>query len=455
MFLMVVLALCYTTAGCAQTLPVWTAATFASKGVRGFNSPGDVSDQSMSAMAASGANVVRYFVDLTPNTGNDSNATAYTYDLAPLTSVATSAAKYGFKVVVVLADDDSFETYFTGTNSANLQASVSNIWSMIATQFKGSNSVAAYDLLNEPIVNSGTDHWISVATNLIKTIRAIDPGKVIVFEPQPGAQPSAFETLAPLPFTNIVYSFHTYSPYQITYQGIPGNGFYTQETYPSPATADIGAVNSSNLADANNGIVSDMYLAPVVAFQQKYNAPIYVGEFSCVRWAPIAPTNGLPTANNYIGDAIALFESHGWAWNYHAWRQYYGWDAELPESLFNQWPYTNAYPVIPSGLPYSWPQNDYALYRTNTTDTMLLLKQYFSLNLPRPPVVIMTTNNILTGTGGMPGGNYTWLTSTNVRTSLSSWTTNSVGTFDTNGAFSKAIPFTASGLAHFFVLRVP
>jgi len=95
--------------------------------------------------------------------------------------------------------------------------------------------------------------------------------------------------------------------------------------------------------------VGEMELAPVLAFQQKYKVPIYVGEFSCIRWAPLSPLNGLPTANNYVADAIALFESYGWSWTYHAWRQYYGWDAEVPESFLYQWSYTNEYPNIPGG----------------------------------------------------------------------------------------------------------
>ena len=358
----------------------WTAAAFASKGVRGFNNPGDTSDQSMSDLAASGANVLRLSVNLSPNTGNITNATGYTYSLSPFTNVVASAAKYGFRVVMVL--DGFTSSLFTGTNSASLQASVSNIWITLAAQFKTNNSVAAYDLLNEPVVNGGTDYWYPLATNLVRGIRAVDPDKAIIFEPQPWALSSGFASLVPLPFTNIVYSFHTYSPYEIAYQGIPGNGYYTQETYPSPATADIGAVNISNLASAGNGTVYLMNLAPVVAFQQNYNVPIYVGEFSCVRWAPVSATNGLPTPYNYVADAITLFESHGWSWNYHAWRNYWGWDAEVPESLFYQWPYVNGYPNIPSGLPYSWPQNDYSSYRTNTTDTMLLLRQYFKTNLP-------------------------------------------------------------------------
>lgn len=71
------------------------------------------------------------------------------------------------------------------------------------------------------------------------------------------------------------------------------------------------------------------------------------------------------------------------------------------------------------------------------------------------PVVVSGGNLILTGTGGTPGGGYTWLTSTNIATPLASWTTNSTGTFDGTGAFSNAIPINRSEPDRFFRLRVP
>jgi hypothetical protein len=64
-------------------------------------------------------------------------------------------------------------------------------------------------------------------------------------------------------------------------------------------------------------------------------------------------------------------------------------------------------------------------------------------------------NLILTGTGGTPGGSYTWLTSTNLATPVASWTTNTTGTFDGSGAFSNAIPINHAELDRFFLLRTP
>ena len=69
--------------------------------------------------------------------------------------------------------------------------------------------------------------------------------------------------------------------------------------------------------------------------------------------------------------------------------------------------------------------------------------------------VISGGNLILTGTGGTPGGGYTWLTSINLATPLAAWTTNSTGTFDGSGNFSNSIPVNPANPDRFFRLRIP
>ena len=35
-----------------------------------------------------------------------------------------------------------------------------------------------------------------------------------------------------------------------------------------------------------------------------------------------------PGAENYLRDAISLFEEYGWDWSYHAFREWAGWSVE-------------------------------------------------------------------------------------------------------------------------------
>ncbi len=71
------------------------------------------------------------------------------------------------------------------------------------------------------------------------------------------------------------------------------------------------------------------------------------------------------------------------------------------------------------------------------------------------PVKTSGGNLILTGSGGTPGGAYTWLTSTNIANPIATWTTNLQSVFDGAGAFSNAVPITTSTSAQFFRLRTP
>ena len=65
-------------------------------------------------------------------------------------------------------------------------------------------------------------------------------------------------------------------------------------------------------------------LQPTFDWQKAHNVSIiHVGEFSAIRWAP-----GNSTCN-YLNDCIELFEEFGWNWDYHAFREWQGWDVEI------------------------------------------------------------------------------------------------------------------------------
>jgi hypothetical protein len=77
---------------------------------------------------------------------------------------------------------------------------------------------------------------------------------------------------------------------------------------------------------------------------------------------------------------------------------------------------------------------------------------------PTPPTfaspVISGSNLILTGTGGTPNSGYTVLMTTNLTPPVI-WTTSTTGTLNGTGAFSNAIPITATQPASFFRIRMP
>jgi len=69
--------------------------------------------------------------------------------------------------------------------------------------------------------------------------------------------------------------------------------------------------------------------------------------------------------------------------------------------------------------------------------------------------VISSGNLILSGTGGTPGGGYTWLNSTSLTNPIAVWTVAASGVYDSAGAFSNAIPVSTTTPTEFFRFRTP
>jgi hypothetical protein len=187
-----------------------------------------------------------------------------------------------------------------------------SVWDTIARRYKGRPVVYAYDLLNEAVegvVAPGLMNWRDLATQAAIAVRTVDPGKPVVFEPSPWGGPDGFDSLIPLDIDRVIYSFHMYKPHKFTHQDVYG---------------DAPDLNYPGIID---GIMYDketlrQEMAPAIDFQNDFNAHIYVGEFSAIRWAPDN------SAYRYLSDVIDLFEEYGWDWSYHAFREWDGWSVK-------------------------------------------------------------------------------------------------------------------------------
>lgn len=186
------------------------------------------------------------------------------------------------------------------------------VWDRIARRYKGRDVVYAYDLLNEAVegrVAEGLLDWRGLATKATQTIRAVDPGKPVVFEPGPWGGPEGFDRVLPLDLDRVIYSFHMYKPHRFTHQGV--HSLPTGLVYPGVMEGEPW--DKDRLREA---------MLPAIDFQRGFNVHVYVGEFSAIRWAPDN------SAYRYLRDVIDLFEEYGWDWSYHAFREWDGWSVE-------------------------------------------------------------------------------------------------------------------------------
>lgn len=183
----------------------------------------------------------------------------------------------------------------------------------LAEHFKGRGAeLSAYTILSEPVVRRGSKPerpavWPDLMKNIVKTIRKYDPKRFIVVTPGPGALPRGYSDFKPLDDPYIIYDAHIYTPHQYSHQGI----FGMPKGIAYPGTVSLRYWDKKNLEDA---------MSPLIAFQKKYNVPVFIGEFSAVRWAP--------GANDYLKDLIDIFDSHGWGWVYFQYKSYHGWDPD-------------------------------------------------------------------------------------------------------------------------------
>ena len=185
------------------------------------------------------------------------------------------------------------------------------VWDRLARRYKGREVIYAYDLINEPVEprRDAIVTWPELATEATRRIRAIDPGKPVVFEPGPWGSCNGFDQLVPLDLDRVIYSFHMYQPHQFTHQGVHGSKLGV--AYPGVIGAERW--DKDRLREA---------MRPAIDFQREFNVHIYVGEFSAIRWAPDN------SAFRYLRDVIDLFEEQAWDWSYHAYREWPGWSVE-------------------------------------------------------------------------------------------------------------------------------
>jgi hypothetical protein len=295
-------------------------------------------------------NLVRWQMRKNPNFPDDADYDAWLQDeISMLDAMLPTLIANNIAVVVdlhhPLGGSSSWATGDTTLPSSGLfkesiyQNKLIETWQILAEHYKGNKAIFGYDLANEPndrhasaqesdIVGFDVYDWWELADRTAQAIRQIDPEIPIIYENSPGGMPCTFwKNLHPLTVRNVIYSIHMYMPYEFTHQGVPGT---------SHANDPVFAYNTSFL----NSTWLNGQLYWVKMFQDKYNARIYVGEFSAVRWAgnvrDPSGSSSEASAHGYLRDVINIFESRDWDWSYHAFRENSCFSVEYDGSYSNK-----------------------------------------------------------------------------------------------------------------------
>ena len=316
--------------------------------VRGFmvSKPEYVDYQTLVDVKKWGANVIR--LQIFP-VRYAYNRQQHFWDLFPeylqlIQQKVDEAKALGLKVVIdlheppFLKDGKLTPAPYWGTdefwNDKDLKPAFIKMWEMIARKFCSpyyQNTIWAYDLYNEPQQNASIPHkWRAMFPDIVKAIRAIDKNKWLVYEPGPWGEPAGYIGMDPIKDDKIIYSAHMYEPQkEFTHQGV-----YFDDSVTTFSQA------FKLIHNQYPGMIGGKYwnkdslrkvLQPVRDFQLKHNVPVYIGEFSVVRWTPVA------SAVQWLKDVIDIYDEYGWSWSYHAFREWHGWSLEHREGTTEFW----------------------------------------------------------------------------------------------------------------------
>jgi hypothetical protein len=310
----------------AQAGKFLSAEDFRSGAVRGFGVgiARQESGEYFQALAATGASTGRLFFSFTRC------ATCTTYEIAAgevhkLDGMIEAAGRHGLRLILVGSfQNDELGAWWTATDR---WAGAAAAWRELARRYREEPAVAAYELFNEPNapgqpVASAVAAWARLTERMIRAIREVDGVHPIIVQPPPGGSGSSFALMRPFADPGIVYSFHYYTPHEITHQRV-SDRWPRAIPYPAGVEYGLGKWDAQYGVTAWNKARVAQTLEPVRTFARRYKVPIFVGEFSCVRWAPDG------SAQRYINDLLEIFRAEGWSWNYHEFRGWPGWDAEM------------------------------------------------------------------------------------------------------------------------------
>ncbi len=173
-------------------------------------------------IAKAGYNCVRMpvwwgnFYSITNTTSSGWRSDAFTV----LDWLVTNCARRGIYVIIDMhgvvggqstSDDTGRQNQNQYWTSSTDQSQTAYMWKQIAMHVNGNATIAGYDLINEPDGTTSTADVWSAYASLYTTIRAVDPGHIIIME---GTYGNWNWNMLPNPavysWINVVYSMHEY-----------------------------------------------------------------------------------------------------------------------------------------------------------------------------------------------------------------------------------------------------
>jgi endoglucanase len=199
-----------------------------------------------------------------------------------------------------------------------------NLWIQLSGRLHTySTKMVAYEILNEAVAPDHDD-WNKLMNKTVAAIRRLEPGRVLVIGPNMWQiAPNLQYLKLPEGDSNIILSFHTYTPLAFThykanwtqmkfYKGTvhyPGQIITTDDYKKYIDTTNVALLDQTS--DARD-IFNKQRLIQVfkggLEFAKSKNLQLYCGEFGCM------PTVDRKDRLLFYGDMISAFEENNIAW---------------------------------------------------------------------------------------------------------------------------------------------
>lgn len=208
--------------------------------------------------------------------------------------------KHGLKVVLDLHktrgfvfDDESYVSFF---EEKPLQDQFVDLWLEMNRRYGDMHDMLVFELLNEITSASMTEKWNEIADRTIKAIRKKNKDIRIIIGGIYNNSITGLSFLRAPQDENIVFTFHCYSPMIFTHQ----NAYWVakmpkgyQLNYPGTAadyrkaSFDVfGEDYDGEFAEYREEMMNEKFFEhifqPAIQVAEKYNVPLYCGEYGVI-----------------------------------------------------------------------------------------------------------------------------------------------------------------------------
>lgn len=247
--------------------------------------------------------------------------------LSLLDSFVSWCRKYGLNVVLnlhkAIGNYCDIQEEVGLLDDAELQNRFVALWLTLERRYANDGAIA-FELLNE-VVDVAPEKWNNLAERTLREIRRLNPERKIIIGCTCWNSPSKLPFLRLYDDENVIYTFHTYEPFEFTHQQgvLQDRQIYYNRKMPYPGDIEryrdyrrvaCGVENAYSWLDKMDARFLREAIAPAIAFVKQHPDKIlWCGEFGTIRHAKIE------WRENWMRDMIGIlkeFEIPYCVWNY-------------------------------------------------------------------------------------------------------------------------------------------